>query len=158
VAPVSLLENWEQEASKFLVDGRLKLLVAYGDALAALRVPRENVDEQLRREGLVRFLRADWLGAANVVLTTYGTLRDLEFSFAAVKWSVMICDEAQRITIRIIVPPTSHKVAWDATQIKCITEGRSFSGGRFFFAAKESARIFTRRMRVRDGDGSRAPE
>ena len=97
VAPVSLLENWEQEANKFLVDGRLKLLVAYGDALAALRVPRENVDEQLRKEGLVRFLRPDWLGGANVVLTTYETLRDLEFSFAAVKWSVMVCDEAQRI-------------------------------------------------------------
>ena len=96
VAPVSLLENWEDEARKFLVDGTLKLLVAYGDALAALRVPRENVDEQLRKEGLVRFLRPDWLRAANVVLTTYETLRDLEFSFAAVKWSVMICDEAQR--------------------------------------------------------------
>jgi SNF2 family DNA or RNA helicase len=31
------------------------------------------------------------------VLTTYETLRDLEFSFAAEKWSIMICDEAQRI-------------------------------------------------------------
>jgi Holliday junction resolvase len=32
-----------------------------------------------------------------VVLTTYETLRDFEFSFAAERWSVMICDEAQRI-------------------------------------------------------------
>jgi hypothetical protein len=97
VAPVSLLENWEQEAKKFLVDGVLRLLVAYGDALATLKVPRESVDEQLRKEGLVRFLRPGWLGSANVVLTTYETLRDLEFSFAAVKWSVVVCDEAQRI-------------------------------------------------------------
>jgi len=97
VAPVSLLENWEQEAKKFLVDGNLRLLVAYGDALAAHRVARENVDEQLRKEGLVRFLTPNWRGDANVVLTTYETLRDLEFSFGAEKWSIMICDEAQRI-------------------------------------------------------------
>jgi len=97
VAPVSLLENWELEASKFLADGSLELLIAYGDALAGLRVARENVDEQLRKEGLVRFLKPNWRGDANVVLTTYETLRDLEFTFAAEKWSMMVCDEAQRI-------------------------------------------------------------
>jgi hypothetical protein len=97
VAPVSLLENWEEEAAKFLKHGTLSLLTIYGDALAALRVPRENVDAQLRSEGLVKFLKPNWRGTANVVLTTYETLRDLEFSFAAEKWSVMICDEAQRI-------------------------------------------------------------
>ena len=97
VAPVSLLENWEEEAAKFLKPGTLSLLTAYGDALAALRVPRESIDVQLRSEGLVKFLKPGWRGAANIVLTTYETLRDLEFSFAAEKWSVMICDEAQRI-------------------------------------------------------------
>ncbi len=97
VAPVSLLENWEQEAKKFLVDGNLKLLIAYGDALASLRVAREHVDEQLRKEGIVRFLKPNWRNGANVVLTTYETLRDLEFTFAAEKWSMMVCDEAQRI-------------------------------------------------------------
>ena len=97
VAPVSLLENWEEEAAKFLKLGTLSLLTAYGDALAALRVPRESIDAQLRSEGLVKFLKSGWRGTANVVLTTYETLRDLEFSFAAEKWSVMICDEAQRI-------------------------------------------------------------
>jgi hypothetical protein len=97
VAPVSLLENWEKEASKFLVPRTLTVLTAYGDAMAQLRVPRDNIDEQLRKEGLTRFLRPDWLGESNVVLTTYETLRDLEFSFGAVNWSIMVCDEAQRI-------------------------------------------------------------
>ncbi len=46
---------------------------------------------------MVKFLKPGWRGAAKVVLTTYEILRDLEFSFAAEKWSVMICDEAQRI-------------------------------------------------------------
>jgi SNF2 family DNA or RNA helicase len=50
-----------------------------------------------QKTGLVKFLRPDWVGNAKVVLTTYETLRDLEFSFAAQKWSLMVCDEAQRI-------------------------------------------------------------
>uniref|UniRef100_UPI004039F5DC SNF2-related protein n=1 Tax=Variovorax sp. BK018 TaxID=3450241 RepID=UPI004039F5DC len=98
VAPVSLLENWAEEAIKFFVPGALPLLTAYGDGLASLRVPREQIDHRLLSEdGLVKFLRPGWVGDAKVVLTTYETLRDLEFSFAAQKWSLMVCDEAQRI-------------------------------------------------------------
>lgn len=98
VAPVSLLENWKEEAGKFVLPGKLPILTAYGDSLASLRVPREAVDSRLRTEdGLVRFLLPGWVGNAKIVLTTYETLRDLEFSFAAEQWSVMVCDEAQRI-------------------------------------------------------------
>lgn len=98
VAPVSLLENWKEEAEKFLLPGSLPVLTAYGDSLKPLRVPKEAVDSRLRTEdGLVRFLKPNWVGTAKVVLTTYETLRDLEFSFAAERWSVMVCDEAQRI-------------------------------------------------------------
>ncbi|UZR28135.1 SNF2-related protein [Methylococcus mesophilus] len=98
VAPVSLLENWKDEAGKFIRPGTLPILTAYGESLAPLRVPREAIDERLRTEdGLVRFLKPGWVGGAKVVLTTYETLRDLEFSFAAERWSVMVCDEAQRI-------------------------------------------------------------
>ncbi|QUN31577.1 restriction endonuclease [Cupriavidus sp. KK10] len=98
VAPVSLLENWAEEANKFFAPGTLPLLTAYGDGLAELRVPRAQIDQRLQTEdGLVKFLRPNWVGSAKVVLTTYETLRDLEFSFAAQKWSLMVCDEAQRI-------------------------------------------------------------
>lgn len=97
VAPVSLLENWHEEAEKFF-PGALRVLTAYGEALQPLRVPRESIDEKLRIEdGLVKFLKPNWVGDAQLVLTTYETLRDLEFSFALQKWSVMVCDEAQRI-------------------------------------------------------------
>jgi SNF2 family DNA or RNA helicase len=97
VAPVSLLENWKEEAEKFY-PGTFNILTAYGDSLKPLRVPRASVDERLRTEdGLVKFLKPDWVGAAKLVLTTYETLRDLEFSFAAQHWSLMVCDEAQRI-------------------------------------------------------------
>lgn len=98
VAPVSLLENWKEEAGKFIRPGVLPILTAYGESLAPLRVPRDAIDSRLRTEdGLVRFLKPGWVGGAKVVLTTYETLRDLEFSFAAERWSVMVCDEAQRI-------------------------------------------------------------
>ena len=98
VAPVSLLENWKEEVEKFIRSGLLPMLMAYGDALAPWRVPREAIDVRLRAEdGLVRFLKPGWVGNAKLVLTTYETLRDLEFSFAAERWSVMVCDEAQRI-------------------------------------------------------------
>ena len=98
VAPVSLLENWIEEAEKFIRPGAIGILTAYGESLAALRVPRESIDERLRTEdGLVRFLKPGWTGGAKVVLTTYETLRDLEFSFALERWSIMVCDEAQRI-------------------------------------------------------------
>lgn len=97
VAPLTLLENWREEAEKFLESGSLRILTAYGETLSGLRVGKASVDEQLRREGLVRFLRPDWRGDADVVLTTYETLRDLEFSFARERWSIMVCDEAQKI-------------------------------------------------------------
>lgn len=73
-------------------------MTAYGDSLAEFRVPRGQIDQRLQTEdGLVKFLKPNWIGDAKVVLTTYETLRDLEFSFAAQKWSLMVCDEAQRI-------------------------------------------------------------
>jgi superfamily II DNA or RNA helicase len=80
------------------VKGSLPILTAYGDSLSPLRVPRAQIETRLLEEdGLIKFLKPNWTGGAKVVLTTYETLRDLEFSFATQHWSLMICDEAQRI-------------------------------------------------------------
>lgn len=97
VAPLSLLENWKDEAERFFQPGAIRLLTAYGSKLAELRLPQNVIDQELRNEGLVRFLRPDWRHGADIVLTTYETLRDMEFSFAREKWSIMVCDEAQKI-------------------------------------------------------------
>jgi hypothetical protein len=97
VAPLSLLENWKSEIEQFFAEGSMPLLTAYGDGLARLGVPRANIDRQLEQQGLIRFLRPGWRADGKIVLTTYETLRDLEFSFAAEKWSIMVCDEAQKI-------------------------------------------------------------
>lgn len=98
VAPVSLLENWAEEAARFFIPGSMPILTAYGSGLDGLRVPREQIDQRLQSEDkLVKFLKPNWIGDSKIILTTYETLRDLEFSFAAQKWSLMVCDEAQRI-------------------------------------------------------------
>jgi superfamily II DNA or RNA helicase/Holliday junction resolvase len=97
VAPVSLLENWKEEIGKFFTDGALPVLTLYGPSLAGKRLPREAVEEELAGAGITRLLKRDWLGGSKVVLTTYETLRDLEFSLAMRKWSAIICDEAQKI-------------------------------------------------------------
>lgn len=97
VAPVSLLENWVEEISRFFEPGTFRMLTLYGDALSSKRLPKDAVDAELAGEGITRLLRKNWLGGANLVLTTYETLRDLEFSLALQKWSAMVCDEAQKI-------------------------------------------------------------
>jgi hypothetical protein len=97
VAPVSLLENWEEEIGKFFEEGSLTVRTAYGESLRSWRVAKESIDVQLRAEGLIKFLRPGWTDGVRIVLTTYETLRDLEFSFAERQWSIMVCDEAQKI-------------------------------------------------------------
>lgn len=97
VAPLSLLENWKGEVKNFFQPNTLKILTAYGEDLARLRVPRAAIQQNLLAQGLNRFLKPNWCGDADVVLTTYETLRDLQFSFARENWSLMICDEAQKI-------------------------------------------------------------
>ena len=97
VAPVSLLENWRDEIARFFAPGAMRVLTAYGDAMSDLKVPRASIDADLQKEGLVRFLKPGWRGASHIVLTTYETLRDLEFSFAHEAWSIFVCDEAQKI-------------------------------------------------------------
>jgi hypothetical protein len=97
VAPVSLLENWKEEVAKFFEPGALRVLTLYGPALAEKRLPKRALEEELLRGGVTRLLRPGWLGDAQVVLTTYETLRDLEFPLAAQRWSAVICDEAQKI-------------------------------------------------------------
>ena len=97
VAPVALLDNWQKEIKHFFAPGTFRVLTLYDRELKARRVSREEIDQQLRGEGLTRFLRPNWRGNAQLVLTTYETLRDYEFSLAREAWSVMVCDEAQKI-------------------------------------------------------------
>lgn len=97
VAPVTLLENWRNELERFFEPGTLPLLMLYGAALKALRVSKQELDSELRAQGVTHLLKKGWRGDAQLVLTTYETMRDLEFAMASQPWSIMVCDEAQKI-------------------------------------------------------------
>ena len=97
IAPVSLLENWQNELQKFFHTGSIRLLTLYGKVLKEKKIPKTLIDEQLLNTGLNNFLYDDWLGNANLVLTTYETMRDLSISMGKQTWGIMVCDEAQKI-------------------------------------------------------------
>jgi SNF2 family DNA or RNA helicase len=97
VAPVSLLENWQEEIDRFFIAESIPILTLYGNELSKKMLPKERVMYQGSEVDVGRLLRADWLGSAKLVLTTYETLRDMEFSLAGQQWSAIICDEAQKI-------------------------------------------------------------
>lgn len=100
VAPVSLLENWEAEASKFFNANFPKILSLYGENLKERKIPKHLISLQLKENhGITNLLEDNWRGNAKIILTTYETMRDLEFSLAREDWSIMICDEAQKIKV-----------------------------------------------------------
>ncbi|OXS14461.1 helicase [Zobellella denitrificans] len=117
VAPLSLLENWEDEVDKtynsspfrdivVLQSGRdLSRFRAQGAKresvqLASLADEDGMIDEQSIRYALttgseagVRRLDME----RRLVLTTYQTLRDYQFSLCRIDWGMVIFDEAQNI-------------------------------------------------------------
>lgn len=97
VAPVALLENWRNELDRFFKPGTLPLLMLYGATLKSMRVGKHDIDADLKAQGITRLLKKGWVGDAKLVLTTYETMRDLEFALASQPWSIMVCDEAQKI-------------------------------------------------------------
>ncbi|WP_246268593.1 DEAD/DEAH box helicase [Acrocarpospora macrocephala] len=77
VCPMSLINNWQKEAARFAPS--LRLYIHHGGA--------RRRDEEL----------AATIGAADLVITTYGTaLRDLP-ALARQGWERVVCDEAQAI-------------------------------------------------------------
>lgn len=97
VAPVSLLDNWERELERFFFADALPVLKLYGNALSAVKFRKEEIPDDLRAKGIKNLLRPGWIGNARIVLTTYETLRDQEFSLAMQQWAIVVCDEAQKI-------------------------------------------------------------
>lgn len=97
VAPVSLLENWKGEILRFLDGSQGRTVALYGDELAKHRLPLMDLEPDLRQLGLKKFLQPGFANGAAIVLTTYETLRDYEFSLARESWGILVCDEAQKI-------------------------------------------------------------
>lgn len=97
VAPVSLLDNWENELNKFFDAHEFELIKLYGKTLAESKYSRNQIPANVQAKGIQNLLKKGWISDAKIVLTTYETLRDQQFSLAQQHWSIVICDESQKI-------------------------------------------------------------
>ena len=114
VAPLSLLENWEDEVSSTFEKSPFDDIVVLQSARdlksfkkkgAGSEVRQAIVDDESLSEDAIRFSlnigkhfgseRLD--NTKRLVLTTYQTLRDYQFSLCMVDWSVVVFDETQNI-------------------------------------------------------------
>lgn len=90
VAPVGLLVNWEREASAHLDgDGLGDVLRAYGPDMRSLK----RGSHRLGTAGL----DTSRLSRADVVFTNYEAVNEYQLSFGAVRFALVILDEAQKI-------------------------------------------------------------
>ncbi|MBF2755202.1 MAG: DEAD/DEAH box helicase [Gammaproteobacteria bacterium AqS3] len=94
VAPLSLLENWKAEHGKFLRDSGLGgHATLHGTELHRFKkqggARGRETDTGMSMLDLDELKKYDWL------LTTYGTLRDYQISFAQIEFSCVVFDEIQ---------------------------------------------------------------
>jgi len=86
VAPVSLLENWENEYQKFFNPQNLPLCKLYG----SVSLTKENNPVKNQQD-------AKRLQFKQIILTNYETVRSYQISLGLVDFAVIALDEAQKI-------------------------------------------------------------
>ncbi len=147
VAPIALLENWAAEYPKFFDNGALSFITLYGKELQnykiapseanKIQIPDIEGIERLqalrRRRGALDDKR---LRNADVVLTTYETVRDFQLDLGLIPWGTVVIDEAQKIknpgtlvTNALKALKTDFRVAMTGTPVEnslmdlwCITD------------------------------------
>ncbi len=111
VAPVALLDNWDNEYSKFLNWEIFKEpLKLHGSNLKQFKLenklglsnerdldPEELEIEQYIAEKGGLLIDISEIKKYGLVLTTYETVRDYQFSLSKIDWSVMVLDEIQKV-------------------------------------------------------------
>ena len=92
VAPTGLLRNWLNEVALHLGDGGLgNIQGVYGGEIRRLRTSSgKDIDTG------APLLNIEKIGRADVILTTYESLRDYQISFAQIDFGVVIFDEIQK--------------------------------------------------------------
>lgn len=81
VAPVSLLENWENEYTRFFDNPKMSI-----NRLSSSDVPR-YADKSI----------VDRMQKMDIILTNYESLRNAQLNFCAVDYDVVVLDEAQKV-------------------------------------------------------------
>ena len=81
VAPISLLENWENEYKRFFKEPRLRIT----------RLTSRDVSRHFNK------LMIDNMQKLDIILTNYESLRIAQLNFCAVEFDIVALDEAQKI-------------------------------------------------------------
>ena len=84
-APVSLLENWENEYEKFFNNTQCNINTLWGESVY------DYIDETDALKTQLNFK------SSNIYLTTYETLRRHQITLGVVDWGLLILDEVQKI-------------------------------------------------------------
>ena len=82
VAPVSLLENWQNEYFRFFSPRNLNLVFLYGNVSLTKHYSKES---------------NEFLNKKQLILTNYETVKSYQFNICAVDYSIVVLDEAQKI-------------------------------------------------------------
>ena len=174
VAPIALLENWAAEYPKFFNKGTLDFVTLYGkelqnfkcdpDDAINLEIPEiegvERLRELRKRRGALDVKR---LRNADVVLTTYETVRDFQLDLGLIPWATIVIDEAQRIktpgtlvTNALKALKTDFRLAMTGTPVEnslmdlwCITD---FVAPGYLDSAKSFSSEFCRPLKNPDTD------
>ena len=85
VAPVSLLENWENEYEKFFNNKECNINTLWGECVY------DYIDETDALKTQLNFK------SSSIYLTTYETLRRHQITLGVVDWGLLILDEVQKI-------------------------------------------------------------
>ena len=81
VAPISLIENWENEYSRFFMSPRLNIT----------RLSSKDVPRQFNKAVV------DKMQGMDIILTNYESLRISQLNFCAVEFDIVALDEAQKV-------------------------------------------------------------
>lgn len=145
VAPVSLLENWQNEYTKYFDTPRLPIITV----TSSPKVIEQTFIEQLSNK--------------QIVLTSYETLRRGQLNFCAVNFAIVVLDEAQKIktpgtmvTNAAKALKGNFKIAMTGTPVEntfvdlwCITD---FAIPGLLGNAKEFARLYQNPLKNSNSD------
>ncbi|KMP10825.1 hypothetical protein UR09_05140 [Candidatus Nitromaritima sp. SCGC AAA799-A02] len=112
IAPVVLLENWKNEYGRFmepifgpfyelhdkgLRNIKMKEVSQSLDINKEIDVRNKDDAEKIIKMGRGLLLNPHELAKHQVILTTYETARDYQFSLGLINWDVLVLDECQKI-------------------------------------------------------------
>jgi len=95
VAPLILVDIWQREIEKYFEDGVFQpCVILHGPTLKQYKLEAASAREL---ESAAATLDLDKIKRNRLVITNYDTVKNYQYSFAKIPWSLVIVDEAQEI-------------------------------------------------------------